>query len=336
MAPEKWKKEPKKKFYAVLKGREGPLVYRDWPTCQASVHGCDSKYKGFATQNEAEDYMHAGGMSVFPMRKQAGSANTDTTTVTVMRDTWQSGSSTYVTTTNRKRERLDNPEDHTLKRQKLQQQADDKEAMAQERLAKARATIIQALKNTSNIVAFTDGAAVPNPGNCSYGVVLLWPLPDTSIADKLVTVPPASSDTQTRRRASAHAKFLGYGTNNIGELRGIRRALELVRDDAVRNAVTELKRVELHLFTDSKYSIEIIDGTSGAVANREIMLTIRQLMRELRQKYAIETIITWVPAHVGIEGNELADQLANEAIKIGKLLPDEGQDNIARSGFGLA
>jgi hypothetical protein len=57
----------KKQFYAALVGRDGPGVYRDWPTCQAAVNGFPSKFKGFVTKDEAFEYMRSGGALRFPL-----------------------------------------------------------------------------------------------------------------------------------------------------------------------------------------------------------------------------------------------------------------------------
>ncbi len=50
-----------KKFYAVCKGRQTG-IYTDWAACKAQIDGfAGAIYKGFATQKDAEDFLHKYG-----------------------------------------------------------------------------------------------------------------------------------------------------------------------------------------------------------------------------------------------------------------------------------
>lgn len=54
----------KKKFYAVLNGKEGrPTIYEDWATCQENVKGIKGGviFKSFPTKKEALDFLSRGG-----------------------------------------------------------------------------------------------------------------------------------------------------------------------------------------------------------------------------------------------------------------------------------
>ena len=54
----------KKKFYAVLNGKEGrPTIYEDWATCQKNVKGVKGGiiFKSFPTKEEALDFLNKGG-----------------------------------------------------------------------------------------------------------------------------------------------------------------------------------------------------------------------------------------------------------------------------------
>ena len=54
----------KKKFYAVLNGKEGkPRIYEDWATCQENVKGIKGGviFKSFPTKEEALDFLNKGG-----------------------------------------------------------------------------------------------------------------------------------------------------------------------------------------------------------------------------------------------------------------------------------
>lgn len=60
----------RKNFYAVRSGRT-PGIYRSWEECKDQVEGyAGGEYKGFATQQEAEDFMR-GAVSPKPKKSEA-------------------------------------------------------------------------------------------------------------------------------------------------------------------------------------------------------------------------------------------------------------------------
>jgi len=173
-----------------------------------------------------------------------------------------------------------------------------------------------------------------------------------------------------QRNSTARAKFLGPGTNNVGELSAIRRVLQLVhrwaenkqkqkqnqkQAAAMTTATTTAPPIpipvatataiptpiqmpllrKLHIFTDSDYSVGVLLGTMNASSNLDIIVPARALMKTLRKEYAIETVLQWVPAHVGIQCNEIADALANEAVTGHVHLTDPNADNITKQGKGF-
>ena len=129
------------------------------------------------------------------------------------------------------------------------------------------------------VIAFTDGGCRGNPGPAGSGAVVMMP---------------------DGRRGEASAS-LGTATNNVGELYAIGLALDLL-DEA---GVPETSPVAL--FTDSKYTHGVLCKGWKAKANRDLILGLRD---RLGQRPAAE--IHWVAGHVGVEGNERADALANQ------------------------
>lgn len=125
------------------------------------------------------------------------------------------------------------------------------------------------------VVAYADGACSGNPGPAGFGIVVL--------------------DGKKRIEIS---EYLGQGTNNIAELSAVLRALAEVPD----------KGRPLVIWTDSQYSIGILQKGWKAKANVEL---IEQLKQALRARPAD---IRYVPGHSGIALNERADELAREAI----------------------
>src|SRR5690554_2165045 len=96
-----------------------------------------------------------------------------------------------------------------------------------------------------SVEIYTDGACSGNPGPCGYGVVI--------------------RDGDAYREIG---QYLGQGTNNVGELMGIKTALEAVED----------RSRPVHIYTDSTYCIGVLTKGWKAKANRELILEIRELV----------------------------------------------------------
>ncbi len=126
-------------------------------------------------------------------------------------------------------------------------------------------------------IAYTDGACTGNPGPSGSGFIVIGP-----DGEKLEGY-----------------DYLGEGTNNIAELNGILRAIQLVPNDA--------PSVVVH--TDSKYAIGVLTKPWKPKVNKELIEEIRRLIASRR-----EVQLAYVPGHSGIPLNERADELAREAV----------------------
>jgi ribonuclease HI len=131
------------------------------------------------------------------------------------------------------------------------------------------------------IRCFTDGSCRGNPGPAGSGVVVL--LPDG-------------------RRAEV-SRSLGRATNNVAELTAIGIALDLLDEVGVPPAAPVV------VFTDSKYADGVLTKRWKAKANTEL---IEELRLRLRRRPGVR--IQWVAGHVGVAGNEQADELANRGV----------------------
>lgn len=142
----------------------------------------------------------------------------------------------------------------------------------------------------ARVVMYTDGACRGNPGPGGWGVVLNY----------------------QGNRKTLHG-YAAETTNNRMELTAVIEGLR-----ALKRACT----VEIH--TDSKYVMQGINdwidnwkrngwktAAKKPVKNHDLW----QLLDAEVAGHDIEW--NWVPGHSGIEGNELADQLANDAIDAG-------------------
>lgn len=129
------------------------------------------------------------------------------------------------------------------------------------------------------IIIFTDGACSGNPGPAGVGVYLQRPDEITEISE-----------------------FIGSGTNNIAELTAILRALENLRED-------ERDR-QIHLYTDSGWSLGVLVGGWKAKANLELIEAIRERLQHYPKLELLK-----IKGHAGLEGNEEADNLATMATR---------------------
>lgn len=124
-------------------------------------------------------------------------------------------------------------------------------------------------------IAYTDGACSGNPGPAGAGIRVEY----------------ASG------AAIESCDYLGQATNNVGELTGVLRALEIVPRDKT-----------LVVYTDSQYAIGVLQKGWKAKANGDLIEKIKGAMKgrpvELR----------YVKGHAGHPGNERADALAREAV----------------------
>jgi ribonuclease HI len=125
------------------------------------------------------------------------------------------------------------------------------------------------------VVAYADGACSGNPGPAGLGVVVID-------GDRHVEI----------------SEYLGTATNNIGELKAILRALQEVPDDR-----------PMTIFTDSQYSIGVLQKGWKAKANTELVAEVKEALKARKR-----TRLQYVPGHAGVSLNERADQLAREAV----------------------
>jgi ribonuclease HI len=137
------------------------------------------------------------------------------------------------------------------------------------------------------VVMYTDGACRGNPGPGGWGAILRY-----------------------RKQNKALNGFDPETTNNRMELTA---AIEGLR---------ALSRVcDIDLYTDSKYVIQGINewienwksnGWKTAAKKPVKNADLWQLLHEQNKTHRVNW--HWVKGHAGIEGNEMADALANQAI----------------------
>ena len=124
---------------------------------------------------------------------------------------------------------------------------------------------------------WTDGACIGNPGPAGAGVLL-----------------------RDRRGTREVSRYLGHGTNNIGELTAIEIALDLVEDPGL----------PVLLYSDSTYALGVLGRGFKARKNKEL---IARIIRKMSRFARIDLLK--VPAHAGVVENERVDWLASTAVR---------------------
>jgi len=147
----------------------------------------------------------------------------------------------------------------------------------------------------SDTVIFCDGACEPNPGKAGSGMAVYR-------AGELADL--------------WYGAYNPAGTNNTAELNALLQALTLAKTEIEANKTVQVR-------SDSSYGLNAITKwavgwekrgwrkAEGEIKNLEIIQELYALYLEI----ADDVKLQHVSAHVGIEGNELADRMAMLAVE---------------------
>jgi len=145
-----------------------------------------------------------------------------------------------------------------------------------------------------DVQIYCDGACEPNPGNAGSGMAVY---------------------RGGRVQELWYGLYNPLGTNNTAELAALHQALLFAERDISNGA-------SVQILSDSKYSISCISiwapgwekkgwkKSGGEIKNLEIIKSAYALYSSLLPQLTL----THVSAHVGTEGNELADRMAMHAV----------------------
>ena len=155
--------------------------------------------------------------------------------------------------------------------------------------ARAYGQSLLAQVKPDSLIAFTDGASKGNPGPCGAGAFIY----------------DHNKPIGWNKEASA---ALGHGTNNAGELWAIGIAVELARN---RVATHGHLYKQLYIFTDSQYTRGVLTMGWRSLTHAGLAKALKLLIRT----FPIPIHLDGVPAHVDIDSNEAADNLADRGAK---------------------
>ena len=139
-----------------------------------------------------------------------------------------------------------------------------------------------------DIVAFTDGSALKNPGPCGAGTAIYW---------KGICGQP------TLHKRSVSSRSSSYN----GELQAIDLALQ-----QILKKTPPLRGNKIHIITDCQSALQSVVKGDKTKNFGWIINSINNSVKELHNRQ-MTIKIYWTAGHVSLEGNDLADRLAKEA-----------------------
>ena len=147
-----------------------------------------------------------------------------------------------------------------------------------------------------DIVIYTDGSSLGNPGPAGAGAYIRYPI-TWGISDVHIAIP------------------LGRGTNNIGELYAIGAATA-----HVNNTLNNFNIDPNHIFyiSDSAYSLGCLTKGWQSDTNKTLIRAVKHLIRDIPHADNNTCKWFWTPGHADIYGNNIADKLANEGSSLSK------------------
>ena len=181
-----------------------------------------------------------------------------------------------------------------LNRPKLSRGLGNASTRTPEQQARARdqARALIAKLDPDGIHVYTDGSAQGNPGPCGAGFYISW-----------------ASHSQDEA-----VGLIKRGTNNLGELWAIGAAIQ--RTEELKITAPPNSSSNAYILTDSTYAQGCLNKgwTPQAQLHKAIVATIKSMIRAS----SLQWYLNWIPAHVGLEGNEAADQAAARGADLSK------------------
>ena len=148
---------------------------------------------------------------------------------------------------------------------------------------------------------FSDGASEPtNPGPSSFAFL-------------------ETSEYHDKRELYSYYEYIGFTTNNVAELRGLKAIFEYIiknKDKYLSNSSNEI-----FVYSDSQYALDcirkwfpnwVIKNKLADKKNLDIIKPAYEMYCEIQRSCSIT--LEWVKGHNGHWANERADELCNIAL----------------------
>ncbi|WPK25711.1 hypothetical protein PUMCH_003037 [Australozyma saopauloensis] len=291
-------------YYAVAKGNN-PGVYESWDDCSQEVHGYSgARYKKFLSLSEAQLFINNEGN---------GSANRSSNSRGSSSYGGRSGYVRYSSSSSSQRD---------------------------------RSPVSRSYNRDSYRAEPSYESAALYGGSTLYGSATLYgrPSPQVTLASKLKRTKQIYVDGACRGNGKESMPMSGYGvwfgkddesnaavplsdvdnlritpSNQRAELYAMKHALLHVSNNSEK-----FKDTNIEICSDSKYSISCMEewvdkwkdnnwrnSQNKPAANLDIILPTYDLYKKLNAENATQIKFVHVKGHLGIDGNEQADKLAN-------------------------
>ena len=176
--------------------------------------------------------------------------------------------------------------------------------------ARYATNLIDNIPNT-DIIVYTDGSSLGNPGPAGAGYYIKFPAA-MGLEDKQMAIP------------------LGHSTNNVGELWAIGAAAQDITNtfnsynDNNRNNLVDDNRYNIWWLSDSNYSVGCLMKGWCSTTNRSLTRAVKKTIRSAPYS---NNIVRWMPGHVKITGNAIADDRAKQGAIISRQHLDTNNNN---------
>ena len=148
---------------------------------------------------------------------------------------------------------------------------------------------LEAAKN--NIIAFTDGSSLGNPGPTGCGAVIQL--------------------NESHSTPIKLAKAIHKNSNNFeGELQAIEMATDLIRKKMHKKNIT--------IFSDCQSAIQSVASAKVQENYHQIVSNIHTNMRQIQTSNNVPINLNWVPGHCNTKQNEEADHHAKTGATLAK------------------
>ena len=167
-----------------------------------------------------------------------------------------------------------------------------------------RVEVIQELDTKDIGIFYTDGSSYKTRGDAGYGMSKL--LEETVEADDTALY---DSFSETYRKHSDYCGHIENGTNNMGELTGLKAALMNIDADKMWNVIISDSDYALKTFRD--WYPAWTSKKRKTAQNAELIQEIAEIIDNLLKNNHI-ILFKWTKGHTDTQFNELCDKLANK------------------------